>query len=214
MAVAPQTVPEYTLSVAHARVVLALDEVHEAHKHCASGLEVVLKPAARRGVRAKRDFEVGALSLVPLTSSVAMKKTGESVSKLAVVIEGVVKVEKVLYNAVLMPWLRYDSGAGREAPSGGFGGLTRALKPCIVPYWLVRASADAKEVNVTTKTVTAGQLKIKVLVNTKAIEEGAEVVMLQAPEAKSAAPAAPSAPSRKAEAPAPGNGRGKKPRTG
>ena len=101
-AVAPHTLPEYQLAIVHAKLVIALDELHAAHVDCVEGLEVIAKPAARRGVRATRDFAAGALTLVPLTNNIALKKVGKKIaSKQAVVVEHDADVDNERYNAWL-----------------------------------------------------------------------------------------------------------------
>ena len=55
-ALAPHEVPEYQLAVMHAKLVIALDALHATHVDCVEGLEVIAKPASKRGVRATRDF--------------------------------------------------------------------------------------------------------------------------------------------------------------
>ena len=210
-ALAPHAVPEYQLAVRHAKLVIALDALHATHVDCVEGLEVIAKPASKRGVRATRDFAAGDLTLVPLTSSITLKKVGEKIaSKQAVVVEHVADVDKERYNAVLMPWVKLPSKEISDASgAGGFGALKRAEKPCVIPFWLVRDVPVARDATVIFKKVTLlDKMKVQVITNPKAIAAGTELVVWQSaptPEPTTApAPAAKaSAPAAKASAPAP-----------
>lgn len=132
------------------------------------------------GVHATRAIKADALQLVALTPTVIMDVGGESTPANTVQIEGAPfdyggKPVRVHLKSVMQ--FPQDRSASRKVPSD----------PYIVAYWCIRESFDPAQANATreycTSSVKSGlgsfEIRIPVVVNTKALVDGDEIIILK-----------------------------------
>ena len=188
--------PDWLWSICQSRVMLALHELHTHHAACLKNLEPSVAPLAARGVCAKADYKAGALVLVPITSSIVVKKLSDTVPPHAVLLQKIYKHvrTKEVFNVVLQPsgGLKMPSSTGADQ-STGVGALRPVSFLMVALYWLVaRGSAP----NMVVKKIQAQYIDIPVLVNKTNIKKGEELVQ-RGSTATASTPGAPDAKRRK-----------------
>ena len=131
---------EYQWSIEEAKLKLILDDLHSQNSTSLKYLSGVTTPARFRSPTATRSFEVEELVLVPLTSTICMKKQTEAVQSGSVFVKTYKDPKGVVFNIVLVP------SGGMKMPkvetSTGVGGLKQTPHSFVIPFWLVQDSGD------------------------------------------------------------------------
>ena len=133
----------------------------------------VTTPAKFRSLTATRSFEVEELVLVPITSTIFMKKQTDSVPSGSVFVKTYKDPKGVVFNIVLHP------SGGMKMPkvetSTGVGGLKQTPHSFVIPFWLVQDSGDQGVCNMKLKVMKSKvvpSVPVPVLTNKCAIKKG------------------------------------------
>ena len=126
-----------------------------------------------RALTATRSFEAEELVLVPLTSTIYMKKQTDIVQGGSLLMKTYKDPKGVTFNIVLAP-----SGGikmSKTETNTGVGGLKQAPSSFVIPFWLVQDSGEHGTPNMklnNIKSTAISSVSVPVLTNKCAINKG------------------------------------------
>ncbi|CAK0848165.1 unnamed protein product, partial [Prorocentrum cordatum] len=168
----PLNCMDYHWGTEEARIKIALDEVDSQHSACLKHITAIHSPIEYTAVSVKKEFKKDAIGLVPLTTTISLKKATDEINIGNACLRKYTDPAKHTdYNVALM-------AAGglklkREEGGTGIGGLKRVPDQYGVPFWLVGACTAKEKPNlaVTFVTATSG-IKVPILKNTVELKSG------------------------------------------
>ena len=170
------------------KIRIELHDLHAQHSECLNGLSGVTSPVKLRSLITTRAFKAGGIVLVPVTTSILIKKPSETVPTGSVFVRSYKDPKGATFNILLHP-----SGGikmPKTEPKTGIGGLKQTPSSFIIPFWLVQDSgSSAPNMKVMTIKTDTHAVSIQVLTNKIDVKKG-EVL---------SAPLAALLPKRKAE---------------
>ena len=185
----PSLSHEWQWSIEEGKIRIALDSLHTAHIGCMNSLKATTSPIKHRMVEATRKIAKGDLVLVPLTSTIVLKKIIDDVPIGNVFLKVYKDPKGNDYNVVLTP-----SGGlkpPKEDNPTGIMGLKQQPSSVLIPFWLVKDSSKDDEINLVVKNIACDKfpaIKVPVFVNKKAIEPGDVLYASMQPLAPKATP--------------------------
>ena len=177
--ISPMKSMDYSWGVEEARAKVALDEVHSQHVACLKHITAIHSPIKYRAVSVKKAFPKDAIGLVPLTTTISIKKAADEIQHGNVCLRKFTDpATNTEYNVVLM------SAGGlklkREEGGTGIGGLRRTPDQFGVPFWLITVAAEKETPNMAMKLVTATNgIKVPILKNTVDLKSGDKLCVSQ-----------------------------------
>ena len=166
----PTKIMDWQWSVEEGQIKLALDELFGKHATCLKHLSAVVSPMKYRALQVKKSFDKDELTLVPLTSSISLKKQTDDVAIGNICLKTYTdQAKKITYNVVLSPLIKLQQD---NHSSTGIGGLKEVAPSVAVPFWLI-TDGTAATVNMALKHVSTDMgVKVPVLVNSKKLAAG------------------------------------------
>ena len=169
----PSKNSDWTWLVKEASITIALNSMFAAHKVKGKSVAVTAMPVKYRSVATLRDFEKGALTLVPLTSSIAMKPASDDIGNGYVYMCDWTSVKNKQYRIAL------SSSGGNKLPKDdvelatGIAAKKEMPDSMLVPFWFVSSPSGDKTANMGLKWETAlNGIKVPVLTNLRALKAG------------------------------------------
>jgi hypothetical protein len=158
--------------VEEARIKIALGEVYSQHSACLKHITAIHSPIKYKAVSVKKEFKKDAIGLVPLTTTISLKKATDEINIGNVCLRKYTDPAKHAdYNVALMAagGLRLK----REEGGTGIGGLKRVPDQHGVPFWLVGVCTAKEKPNLAVTFVTATNgIKVPILKNTVELKSG------------------------------------------
>lgn len=168
----PLNCMDYHWGVEEARIKIALDEVYSQHSACLKHITAIHSPIKYKAVSVKKEFKKDAIGLVPLTTTISLKKATDEINIGNVCLRKYTDPAKHTdYNVALMAagGLRLK----REEGGTGIGGLKRVPDQYGVPFWLVGVCTAKEKPNLAVTFVTATNgIKVPILKNTVELKSG------------------------------------------
>lgn len=177
--ISPMKSMDYSWLVEEARVRVALDEVHSQFVACLKHITAIYSPIRYKAVSVKKAFQKDAIGLVPLTTTIAIKKAADEIQHGNVCLRKFTDpATDTAYNVVLM------SAGGfklkRDEGGTGIGGLKRLPDQFGVPFWLITVADEKEMPNMAMKLVTATNgIKVPILKNTVDLKSGDKLCVSQ-----------------------------------
>ena len=159
--------------IEEAKIKVALHELYMAHQKCVAGLSATISPTKFRQLEATKKFNKDEIVLVPLTTTIALKKVEDDIASGSVLLKEYKSPKGATFNVVLSP------GGGIRFPKEdfvtGIGGLVEKPQKLLCPFWLVKEASVDGDANLVAKRLTCAtfpQLQIPVLTNKKVVDVG------------------------------------------
>ena len=169
----PSKNSDWTWMVKEASIKIALNSMFTTHKVKGKSVAVTASPAKYRSVATLREFEKGALTLVPLTGSIVLRPVGEELQPGYVFLSDWTSVKDKQYRIAL------SSSGGIKLPKDdaelatGIAENKEMPDSLMVPFWFVSAPQDDTPANMGLKWENAlNGIKIPVLTNLRALKTG------------------------------------------
>ena len=186
---------EWQWSVEEGRIKVALDEVYQQHSKRLDKIQATISPIASRSLQAKAAIGKDQLVLVPLTTTIYLKKLDDVYD--GVLLKTYKDMKNSKFNVILSRCIKIP----KAESATGIGGLKEQPGMLLVPFWLVKDPLSDGSANLALKYISPScypELKIPVFTNKVDIAEGDVIYGSVAPKPKAKAKASTAPPAKKA----------------